>query len=162
MPWCFLVALLGYGRRLLRSSSGFVTYAGEASYPVYLLHQTVIVAVAFVVVQWEVGVAVKFAAILSVSLLVSVLVYRAGDQARRRHPLPLRHEASAAGGDGARGRGGGSGPRLGRADRRGGRWRRGAATRGLGWRVLTRRGSEGAGGPGPAAASGRPPVLPRW
>ena len=75
LPWCFLVALLGYGRRLLRSSSRFLTYADEASYPVYLLHQTVIVMVAFVVVRWEAGVGLKFGAILLVSLLVTLLVY---------------------------------------------------------------------------------------
>ena len=75
LPWCCLVALLAYGRRLLRASGRFVTYASEASYPVYLLHQTVIVAVAFVVVRWDVAVAGKYAAILVLSLAVTVLVY---------------------------------------------------------------------------------------
>ena len=75
LPWCCLVALLAYGRRFLRSSNRFTSYAAEASYPVYLLHQTVIVAVAFVVVRWDAGVAVKFSAILLASVLVSVLVY---------------------------------------------------------------------------------------
>jgi len=75
VPWCFMVALLGYGRRFLSSSNRIMTYADKASYPVYLLHQTVIVAVAFVVVQWEVGVAVKFGAILLISLPATVLVF---------------------------------------------------------------------------------------
>jgi peptidoglycan/LPS O-acetylase OafA/YrhL len=75
MPWCCLVALLGYGRRLLRSAGRVARYLGEASYPVYLLHQTVIVMVAFAVVGWDAGVALKFAVTLSASLLVTMLVY---------------------------------------------------------------------------------------
>ena len=75
LPWCILVALLAYGRRFLRASNRFTSYAAEASYPVYLLHQTVIVMVAFVVVRWSVGVPLKFGAILALSVIVSVLVY---------------------------------------------------------------------------------------
>ncbi len=75
MPWCFMVALLGYGRRYLRASNRVLAYADEASYPVYLLHQTVIVLVAFVVVGWDVSVAAKYAAILLASFVVSVVVY---------------------------------------------------------------------------------------
>jgi glucans biosynthesis protein C len=75
LPWCILVALLAYGRRFLRASNRFTSYAAEASYPVYLLHQTVIVAVAFVVVQWGVGVPLKFGIVLALSVAVSVLVY---------------------------------------------------------------------------------------
>jgi peptidoglycan/LPS O-acetylase OafA/YrhL len=83
MPWFFMVALLGYGRRFLGASGRlaggfagrFVRYADEASYPAYLLHQTVIVAVAFLVVRWDAAVGVKFATILVGSLVVTMLVY---------------------------------------------------------------------------------------
>ena len=100
MPWCFMVALLGYGRRLLRSSSRILAYADEASYPTYLLHQTVIVIVAFVAIRWEVGVAVKFAAVLFVSLLVTGLVYelavrRVGATRFLFGMRPLRRKAPA-------------------------------------------------------------------
>jgi peptidoglycan/LPS O-acetylase OafA/YrhL len=85
LPWCCLVALLAYGRRFLRASGRLGDYAAEASYPVYLLHQTVIVLVAFVVVRWEAGVAVKFTAVLLLSLLVTMLAY---ELAVRRADLP--------------------------------------------------------------------------
>lgn len=90
LPWCCLVALLAYGRRffgprgrLAVSPAGrpggwadrFLRYTDEASYPVYLLHQTVIIAVAFVVMTWEVGVGAGFAAILIVSIAVTFAVY---------------------------------------------------------------------------------------
>ena len=69
VPWFCLVAFLGYGRRFLRSGGRVLKYAAAASYPVYLLHQTVIVAVGFVVLMWQVGVALQFALILTGSLM---------------------------------------------------------------------------------------------
>lgn len=33
MPWCFMIALIGYGRRYLTASNRFIKYADEASYP---------------------------------------------------------------------------------------------------------------------------------
>jgi peptidoglycan/LPS O-acetylase OafA/YrhL len=122
IPWFFMVALLGYGRRFFGASgrlagataarcgtgtgvagataarcggatgtagaaaargglfSGslatrFVRYADEASYPAYLLHQTVIVAVAFLIVRLDLSAGAKFAAILVASLAVTMLVY---------------------------------------------------------------------------------------
>lgn len=101
LPWCTLVALLAYGRRFLRASNRFTSYAAEASYPAYLLHQTVIVAVAFVVVQWGAGVPLKFGAVLVLSVIVTVLVYelavRRVNAVRRlcgMKPLPARAGAA--------------------------------------------------------------------
>jgi glucan biosynthesis protein C len=109
MPWFFMVALLGYGRRFLGATSRFATglagrllrHADEASYPVYLLHQTVIVAVAFLVVQLQVGVALKFAAILIGSLVATVLIYEVALRRVRvarflsgMKPLPRRSGAT--------------------------------------------------------------------
>ncbi len=78
--WCWSIALLGLGRRFLTASrlhlSGpLLRYAREASYPIYILHQTVIVAVAFVVVGWDAGVAVKYVAILVAASAATLLVY---------------------------------------------------------------------------------------
>ena len=36
--WCWLVAILGLGRRYLKSNNGILRYASEASYPFYILH----------------------------------------------------------------------------------------------------------------------------
>ena len=50
-------------------------YAGEASYPVYILHQTVIVVLGVYVVQWDAGVPVKFAVIVLGSLVATTAIY---------------------------------------------------------------------------------------
>ena len=74
-PWFFLMAILGYGRRFLKSSNKFLKYTGEASYPAYILHQTIIVIIGFYVVQWQAGIPAKYVIILVVSLTATTLIY---------------------------------------------------------------------------------------
>ena len=42
--WTALMAFIGYGRRYLSFSNPLLRWARDASYPIYILHQTVIVA----------------------------------------------------------------------------------------------------------------------
>ena len=51
--WCMLLGLLGLAQRYLTAGGRVLAYATEAAYPFYILHQTVIVAVAYFVVRWE-------------------------------------------------------------------------------------------------------------
>jgi peptidoglycan/LPS O-acetylase OafA/YrhL len=74
-PWFFVIAILGYGRQFLRSRNNFLRYTGEASYPYYILHQTIIVIVGFYVVQWQLGVAAKYLIILAATIAVTALLY---------------------------------------------------------------------------------------
>ncbi|MGK5683067.1 acyltransferase family protein [Actinoplanes sp. URMC 104] len=80
--WCWLVAILGLldrrrtggpgpaGRR-----AGVYGYLGAAALPLYILHQPIVVAVAFFVVRWDAPIAVKYAAIVSCSFVVMFAVY---------------------------------------------------------------------------------------
>jgi len=72
--WCWLVAALGYAQVYLNRPSRALNAANDLVMPFYLWHQTVIVVVAFFVVQWPAGVAVKFLTISTVSLVVSLLL----------------------------------------------------------------------------------------
>jgi glucan biosynthesis protein C len=74
-PWFFLIAILGYGRKYLNSSNKFLRYTSEASYPAYILHQTIIVIIGFYVVQWQAGIPVKYVTILVFSLIATTLIY---------------------------------------------------------------------------------------
>ena len=74
-PWLFIIAILGYGRRFLSFSNGFLRYTGRASYPYYILHQTVIVVIGFFVVQWAASVAVKYVLILVAAVVVTAALY---------------------------------------------------------------------------------------
>ena len=73
--WCMLLGLLGLAQRYLTAGGRVLAYSTEAAYPFYILHQTVIVAVAYVVVQWEVASGLKFAAIACASFALTLLLY---------------------------------------------------------------------------------------
>jgi len=75
VPWFLILALLGYGRRFLNFTNRFLKYFAEGAYPIYILHQTIVVAIAFFVVQWSLGVAAKYAIIVVLSFVGTVLTY---------------------------------------------------------------------------------------
>jgi glucan biosynthesis protein C len=106
--WLWVLALLGAGRALLSRPVPGLRYASEASFPFYVLHQTVIVALAYFVVGWEVGTAPKFAALSLAAMALTLLPYELvvrrtnvtrflfGVKPRR----PARAHASPEGGEG--------------------------------------------------------------
>ena len=79
--WFTILALLGYGKKFLNSppkhplSTQFLGYFGEGSYPFYILHQTVIVTIAFYVVQSAASVLVKYALIFVAAYAATILIY---------------------------------------------------------------------------------------
>jgi glucans biosynthesis protein C len=73
--WVWVLALLGAGHALLDRGNRVLRYASEGAYPFYLLHQTVIVAVAFVVVRWDLGVWPKYGVLVIVSLAITLGLY---------------------------------------------------------------------------------------
>ena len=75
IPWLFIFAWLGYGKKLLNFSNRFLKYWAEASYPVYILHQTIIVVIGFYVVQLGVGVGLKYVIALIAAFAGTVILY---------------------------------------------------------------------------------------
>jgi surface polysaccharide O-acyltransferase-like enzyme len=75
--WIWVLALLGAGKALLGTPIRGLRYASEASFPGYVLHQTVIVAVAYVVVGWDLGAWQKFATMVLASLAITLMLYEA-------------------------------------------------------------------------------------
>jgi glucans biosynthesis protein C len=73
--WVWVLALLGAGRALLSTPVRGLGYASEASFPFYVLHQTVIVAVAYVLVGWELPVWPKFATLCLTATALTLLLY---------------------------------------------------------------------------------------
>ena len=49
--WACLIAICGFASRHLRFSNRFLKYANDAVLPFYILHQTVILAIGFHVIQ---------------------------------------------------------------------------------------------------------------
>lgn len=75
VPWFLILALLAYGKRFLNFSNRFLRYFSEGAYPIYILHNTIIIIIAFFVVQWGSSVGIKYTAIIIPSFLVTVLAY---------------------------------------------------------------------------------------
>jgi hypothetical protein len=74
--WLWVLGLIGAaGAFLSRPETRLLRYANEGAYPWYILHQTVIVAVAYVVVRWDLGVLPKYAVLLAASLGLTLLLY---------------------------------------------------------------------------------------
>ena len=73
--WCFVVALLGsFRERVTRSSPG-LRYLAESAFPIYVLHQPVVVVLAAGVVALPLGIATKFPLLLAGSVAVTLALY---------------------------------------------------------------------------------------
>ena len=85
--WMVIVGLLGLFHRYAGRRGRVYGYAAEAAYPFYILHQTVIVTLAWFVVQWGAGVPLKFTVIAVAAFFVTVAIYEVA--VRRWGPVRL-------------------------------------------------------------------------
>jgi len=85
--WCWLVAILGLLDRPARrpapgpasgSRRRWLAYLGAAALPLYILHQPILVAVAYFVVRWPVPAPVKYLAIVAATFAIMFAVYDLG------------------------------------------------------------------------------------
>ena len=73
--WLMMVGLLGCGKRYLDRTAPASSYLAEASYPVYILHQTVIVIAAFYVVGLPAAEPLQWLTLLVVSVVSTYALY---------------------------------------------------------------------------------------
>ena len=73
--WPVLLAMLGFAMKYLTFSNRFLAYTNEAALPFYILHQTVLLGVAFFVVGWAVPDLSKYLIIMLTSFVTCVLLY---------------------------------------------------------------------------------------
>lgn len=73
--WLSILVLLAVGKRKLNKRTGFTDYFNQASYPVYILHQSILVALAYYVVQISDTLLVQVFGICIGSFLLTVLAY---------------------------------------------------------------------------------------
>ncbi len=70
--WCWVAAILGFGRRYLSFDHKFLKTSNELVLPFYVLHQSVIVAIAFYVVSFDLTVSEKYILLVLVSFSIIV------------------------------------------------------------------------------------------
>jgi peptidoglycan/LPS O-acetylase OafA/YrhL len=78
--WCAVVAILGLlDRRNTKRAKGEPSraylYLAVAALPIYVLHQPIVVAIAYGVVRWDAPIFVKYAAIVTASLALTIAAY---------------------------------------------------------------------------------------
>jgi len=73
--WFWLVAILGFGSKYLTFSNHLLRYANKAVLPFYILHQTVIVIIGFLIASWDASVMVKYLVLSTSSFVVIVALY---------------------------------------------------------------------------------------
>lgn len=73
--WFCMIGFLGFGKRFLNRGGKFIKYASEAALPVYIIHLPMVVIVGFYVIKFDLPIAVKYFAIIILSLISSVLLY---------------------------------------------------------------------------------------
>ncbi len=73
--WCFVLAFLGWARRLLSFTTPALRYLTESAFPVYLLHQSAIVIPGYFLIQLPLGLLTKFVLLFVVSSTLTLAVY---------------------------------------------------------------------------------------
>jgi glucan biosynthesis protein C len=76
--WTALMAFLGYGRRYLSFENPLLRWARDASYPIYILHQTVIIVIGYLVIQQAWAPWIKYWVVLGGALASCVVLYEFG------------------------------------------------------------------------------------
>jgi peptidoglycan/LPS O-acetylase OafA/YrhL len=69
--WAWVQVLLGLGMRARTFRRALPRPVGAAAMPFFLIHQPVILAIAFFVVRWDAGIAAKWGVIVLTSFVIS-------------------------------------------------------------------------------------------
>lgn len=83
--WLIILALMGLSDTYLNKPSRVLSYLNRASFPVYLLHQSVMMVIAYFIVATALSAGLKFLSIMFGTLLASLLIYELF-----RHTAPTR------------------------------------------------------------------------
>lgn len=75
LGWCWIIGVLGLGRRFLDFNNKFLAYGNEGVLPFYILHHTVIYIIGYHVIQWSSGISIKFFIIAIISFAMIMAIY---------------------------------------------------------------------------------------
>jgi|GEM_PF-68176 len=75
LGWCWIIGLLGLGRRFLNFNNNFLAYGNEGVLPFYIMHHTVIYIIGYYVIQWSGSVGSKFFIIAIASFTIIMAIY---------------------------------------------------------------------------------------
>jgi hypothetical protein len=70
--WCWVLAIFGFGMKQLTFNKPYLQPLNEAVLPFYVLHQSVLIYVGYVVVQWDIPALAKWLIIAPLSFAIIV------------------------------------------------------------------------------------------
>jgi glucan biosynthesis protein C len=73
--WTWLLVFLGFGRRYLSFGNRLLSWARDASYPIYILHQTVIIVIAYFVIRQSWAPWTKYWVVAGATLVTCFVLY---------------------------------------------------------------------------------------
>lgn len=73
--WCWTMVILYVGMRFLDNTNKWLQYGREARYPFFIVHQPVIIFIAFYAVQWEVNLLIKLLVVVIGSFALTLGIY---------------------------------------------------------------------------------------
>jgi len=76
--WVWILCIFGFAAHHLNKSSKTLSYANEAVYPFYILHQTVIVILGYYFKDWDMGFFVKFSLMVFLTFSITWIIYEFG------------------------------------------------------------------------------------
>lgn len=76
--WSWILAIFGYATKYLNQPSKTLLYANQAVYPFYILHQTVMLIIAYFLINWEAGFVPKFVLLTVGTFGITWLLYEYG------------------------------------------------------------------------------------
>lgn len=79
-----ILAMMAFAQRYLNKGGKVLDYLSQAAFPVYIFHQSVLIVIAYFVVQWPIAVWGKFLIIMFSTIIASFVLY---EICRRIQPL---------------------------------------------------------------------------
>lgn len=73
--WSMILFWCGMARQHLNKPSPVLRYLNEAVYPYFIIHQTIIVALGYYIVQWQMPLMIKCILLISLSVLMIMATY---------------------------------------------------------------------------------------
>jgi len=80
LKWTFIVSwlftVLGYSKFMLNNPGKILTYANESVYPIYILHQTIMIIFGYYIIQYDLNVYFKF---ILITLIITTIAFIKND-----------------------------------------------------------------------------------
>jgi len=72
--WITLIVILGYGNKFLSKTNKFLQYMNKIGFPLYILHQTILIVIAYFIIKLQINIFIKFILINLLTFLICILL----------------------------------------------------------------------------------------